>query len=160
MVARKLVDFLDQERVPYQIIRHTPSYTAQGVAAATHISGKELVKTVIVKVEGVFSMVVLPASRRVDIPGLRRALGRMDVLLASEEEFKDLFPGCETGAMPPFGNLYGMPVIVDVSVTDDDEIVFNAGSHAEVIRLGYRDFERLARPRIMHICGVLTPVAV
>ena len=160
MVTRKLVDFLDQEKVPYQIIRHTPSYTAQGVAAATHISGKELVKTVIVKLDGVVSMVVVPASQRVNIPGLRRALGTMDVLLASEEEFKDRFPGCETGAMPPFGNLYGMPVIADVSVTEDDEIAFNAGSHAEVIRLAYRDFERLVAPRIMQICGVLTPIAV
>ena len=160
MVARKLVEFLDQERVPYQIIRHTASYTAQGVAAATHISGKELVKTVIVKVDGVFSMVVVPASRRVDIPGLRRALGSMDVLVASEEEFKDRFPGCETGAMPPFGNLYGMPVIVDASVTADHEIAFNAGSHAEVIRIAYVDFKRLVSPRVMNICHVLTPVAV
>lgn len=160
MVARKLVEFLDQERVSYQIIRHTPSYTAQGVAAATHISGKELVKTVIVKLDGVFSMVVVPASRRVDVPGLRRALGTMDVLVASEEEFKDRFPGCETGAMPPFGNLYGMPVIVDSNVTADDEIAFNAGSHAEVIRMAYHDFKRLVSPRVMSVCTLAVPVAV
>ncbi len=159
MVARKLAEFLDQQKVRYQIIRHTPSYTAQGVAAATHISGKELVKTVVLKVDGVFSMVVVPASRRVDIPALRRALGTLDVVLCSEEDFKDRFPGCETGAMPPFGNLYGMPVIVDVTITEDDEIAFNAGTHAEVIRLAYRDFERLVLPRIMSICGAL-PVAV
>jgi len=160
MVAKKLVEFLDQQKVHYQIIRHTPSYTAQGVAAATHISGKELVKTVIVKVDGVFSMVVVPASRRVDVPGLRRALGTMDVLVASEEEFKDRFPGCETGAMPPFGNLYSMPVIVDSNVTADDEIAFNAGSHAEVIRIAYHDFKRLVSPRVMSICNVPTLVAV
>ena len=159
MVAQKLIEFLDQEKIAYQTIRHTPSYTAQGVAAATHISGKELVKTVIVKIDGVFAMAVVPASRRVDIPALRRGLGTLDVVLASETDFKDSFPGCETGAMPPFGNLYGMPVIVDTSVTADEDIAFNAGSHAEVIRLAYRDFERLTAPRIMSICTLPSPVA-
>ncbi len=159
MVAKKLIDFLDLQKISYQVIRHTPSYTAQGVAAATHISGKELVKTVIVKIDGVFSMIVIPASRRVDVPALRRALGTLDVVLATEAEFKDRFPGCETGAMPPFGNLYGMPVIADTSVTADEEIAFNAGSHAEVIRLAYRDFEHLVAPRIMSICTMPSPVA-
>ena len=159
MVAEKLMEFLDQEKVSYQIIRHTPSYTAQGVAAATHISGKELVKTVIIKINGIFAMAVVSASGRVDIPAMRRELGTLDIVLASEAEFKDRFPGCETGAMPPFGNLYGMAVIADNSVTLDEEIAFNAGSHAEVVRLAYRDFERLVAPRIMRICTLPSPVA-
>ena len=150
MVAQQLMEFLDQKRVSYQIIRHTPSYTAQGVAAATHISGKELVKTVIVKIDGAFAMAVVPASRRVDLPSLRRELKSLNVELASEAEFKDRFPGCETGAMPPFGNLYGMPVYVADSLAEDEEIAFNAGSHTEVVKLSYRDFERLVQPRIMH----------
>jgi Ala-tRNA(Pro) deacylase len=157
MVAQKLMEFLDQKKVGYQVIRHTPSYTAQGVAAATHISGKELVKTVIVKIDGAFAMAVVPASRRVDIPSLRREMKTLNVLLASEEEFKDRFPGCETGAMPPFGNLYGMTVIADNSVAADEEIAFNAGSHAEVLRLAYRDFARLVKPKLMNIC--IVPVA-
>ena len=157
MVAQKLMEFLDQKKVGYQVIRHTPSYTAQGVAAATHISGKELVKTVIVKIDGAFAMAVVPASRRVDIPSLRREMKTLNVLLASEEEFKDRFPGCETGAMPPFGNLYGMTVIADNSVAADEEIAFNAGSHAEVLRLAYRDFARLVKPKLLNIC--IVPVA-
>ncbi len=159
MVAQQLMEFLDQKRVSYQIIRHTPSYTAQGVAAATHISGKELVKTVIVKIDGAFAMAVVPASRRVDIPSLGRELKSLNVALASEAEFKDRFPGCETGAMPPFGNLYGMAVIADNSVAADEEIAFNAGSHAEVVRIAYRDFARLVKPKLMNICIVPSPVA-
>lgn len=139
--------FLDRERIKYVTIRHSPAYTAQEVAAATHVSGRLLAKTVIVKVEGTPAMVVLPANRKVVLLELREALAADQVKLASEEEFTNLFPDCEIGAMPPFGNLYGMPVFVAPSLAEDEEIVFNAGTHTEVIKMAYADFERLVKPK-------------
>lgn len=149
MPVQELKNFLDFEHVKYVSIRHSPAYTAQEIAASAHIPGKELAKTVMVKVEGEMAMAVLPASEKVDLPGLRDAIGARRVELASEEEFRNRFPGCELGAMPPFGNLYGMDVYVSESLSRDKEIAFNAGSHTELIRLAYRDFHRLAKPKVL-----------
>jgi Ala-tRNA(Pro) deacylase len=107
-----------------------------------------MAKTVIVKLDGALAMAVLPASFQVDLEALRAAAGAKEASLATEAEFKDNFPGCETGAMPPFGHLYGMPVYVDESLSKDKEIVFNAGTHRELFRLAYDDFARLAEPRV------------
>jgi Ala-tRNA(Pro) deacylase len=101
-----------------------------------------------VKVDGKMAMAVLPASQKADLSLLRAALGVDGVELATEAEFRRLFPECELGAMPPFGNLYDMNVYVSEGLTEDDEIVFNAGSHTELIRLAYMDFERLVRPKV------------
>ena len=120
--------------------------TAQEIAALAHIPGKELAKTVIVKVDNELAMVVLPASEMVRLDHLRESLGTEFVELAEEDEFKSAFPDCETGAMPPFGNLYGMNVFVSQALREDDEIAFNAGSHSELIRLTYADYERLVHP--------------
>lgn len=149
MPLQKLKQLLDRNGVHYETITHLPAYTAQGIAAVTHISGKELAKTVMVKVDGTLAMAVLPASHRIDLRRLQAATGAGMVTLASEEEFKDAFPGCETGAMPPFGSLYGLPVLVDETVTLDREIVFNAGSHTELVRLAYEDFARLEGPKVL-----------
>lgn len=146
MHLNKLRTFLDEQHVKYVVISHSKAYTAQGIAAISHISGKELAKTVIVKLDGVLGMAVLPASFQVDLLALKKAVGVRDVALASEREFKEHFPDCETGAMPPFGNLYGIPVYVDETLTVDREIAFNAGSHHELIKLSYADFERLVHP--------------
>jgi Ala-tRNA(Pro) deacylase len=146
MHLNKLRTFLDEQRVKYVVISHSKAYTAQGIAAISHISGKELAKTVIVKLDGALGMAVLPASFQVDLLALKKAVGVRDVALASEREFKEHFPDCETGAMPPFGNLYGIPVYVDETLTEDREIAFNAGSHHELIKLSYADFERLVHP--------------
>lgn len=146
MHLNKLRTFLDEQHVKYVLISHSKAYTAQGIAAISHISGKELAKTVIVKLDGVLGMAVLPASFQVDLLALKKAVGVRDVALASEREFKEHFPDCETGAMPPFGNLYGIPVYVDETLTEDREIAFNAGSHHELIKLSYADFERLVHP--------------
>ena len=148
MPVRKLKEFLDREGIKYVTISHSKAYTAQEVAASAHISGKEMAKTVIVKTDGEMAMVVLPANHKLDIATLEGDLGARRVELASEDEFRGLFPECEVGAMPPFGNLYGMDVYVEESLTGGDRIAFNAGSHTEVIRLPYRDFERLVQPRV------------
>lgn len=150
MPVRKLKEFLDSHNIKYLSISHSPAYTAQEIAASAHIPGKELAKTVIVKLDNKMAMAVLPASHKVDFGLLRQATGASSIELASEQEFKDMFPECQVGAMPPFGNLYGMEVFVAESLAEDAEIAFNAGSHIELIRLPYKDFERLVKPKVVN----------
>ncbi len=149
MPVKKLKAFLDKSKIKYVTIAHSPSYTAQKIAASAHVPGKELAKTVIVKLDGTMAMAVLPALARVDLDLLKDAAGAKKVELAGEDEFRDMFPGCELGAMPPFGNLYGMDVFVAESLAEDEEIAFNAGSHTELIKLAYKDFEKLVEPRVV-----------
>jgi len=149
MPVRKLKDNLDKEKIKYITIVHSHAYTAQEVAASAHITGRELAKTVIVELDGKMAMAVLPANRKIVLQDLREVTGSEEVKFASEEEFQAKFPGCETGAMPPFGNLYGMDVYMAESLSANDEIVFNAGSHTEVIRMRFDDFERLVRPKVV-----------
>ena len=149
MPVRKLRAFLDQEKIKYINIIHSTAYTAQEVAASAHITGRELAKTVIVELDGNMAMAVLPANRKIVLQDLREVTGSEEVKFASEEQFKQAFPDCETGAMPPFGNLYGMDVYAAESLTENDQIAFNAGSHTEVIKMAYKDFERLVRPRVV-----------
>src|ERR1017187_7803949 len=149
MPVKKLKEFLDKEKINYVSIIHSPAYTAQEVAASAHITGKELAKTVIVQLDGETAMAVLPANRKIVLQDLRDVTGADQVKFVPEDDFKKQFPDCETGAMPPFGNLYGMAVYVAASLTQNEEIVFNAGSHIEVIKLAYKDFERLARPQVV-----------
>ena len=148
MPISRLKDFLDDQHIKYVTIRHSKAFTSQEVAASAHIPGKELAKTVIVKIDGKIAMAVLPASYRINLGRLKEACHAKQVELASEKDFQDLFPECETGAMPPFGNLYDMDVYVEESLVDDEEIAFNAGSHTELVKLSYRDFERLVHPKI------------
>jgi len=150
--AKKLQEFLDSHHVKYVRIIHSPAYTAQKVAASAHIPGKELAKTVMVKIDGKMVMAVLPASKKVDFKLLREAVGANQVDLAGEREFKDLFPNCDVGAMPPFGNLYGLEVYVAATLAEDEEIAFNAGSHTELIKLAYKDFEALVKPKVIKCC--------
>ena len=149
MPVKTLKAFLDQEKIKYVSIVHSTAYTAQEVAASAHVTGKELAKTIIVELDGKMAMAVLPANRKIVLQELREVTGCDEVKFASEDEFRERFPDCETGAMPPFGNLYGMDVYVAESLTDNEEIAFNAGSHTEVIRMRFKDFERLVRPRVM-----------
>ena len=160
MHFNKVKAFLDANSVKYVVISHSKAYTAQGIAAVSHISGKELAKTVIVKLDGALAMAVLPASYQVDLRALKRTAGVREAELASEREFKQHFPDCETGAMPPFGNLYGIPVYVDESLTEDREIAFNAGSHYELIKMAYADFERLVGPEVMNFSSARAGEAV
>jgi Ala-tRNA(Pro) deacylase len=149
MPVKKLKEFLDSNKVKYVTMSHSPAYTAQEIAAMAHIPGKELAKTVIVKVDGEMAMAVLPASYKVDFKLLKKAAKAKKVELADEKEFKDLFPECEVGAMPPFGNLYDMNVFVAESLAEGKEIAFNAGSHTELIKMSYADFEKLAEPTVL-----------
>jgi Ala-tRNA(Pro) deacylase len=153
MPLTKLREFLDRHNVKYVTIRHSPAYTAPEIAAAAHVPGNLLAKTVIVRIAGKLAMAVLPASYRVDFDLLREATGANDAALAVEREFVGLFPGCEPGAMPPFGNLYGLDVYVADVLTEDDEIVFNAGTFTELMKLSYRDFARLVEPRVMQFAA-------
>jgi len=149
MPVKKLKEFLESHNIKYVSIRHSRAYTAQEIASAAHIPGKELAKTVMVKIDGKMAMAVLPATYKVDFDLLKEVSGASKVELASEQEFKDLFPECEVGAMPPFGNLYGMEVFVAETLAEDQEIAFNAGSHTELIRLAYKDFEKLVKPKVV-----------
>jgi len=148
MPVKKLVEFLDANNVRYVTIRHSSAFTAQEIAAKAHISGKEVAKTVMIKIEGKMAMAVLPATADIDFDRLKEIFRTTNVLLASEYEFKNRFPDCELGAMSPFGNLYDMEVYVDESLIEDKEIAFNAGSHIELIRLSFKDYENLVNPRI------------
>ncbi len=153
MPVKKLKEFLDSNRVKYVTISHSAAYTAQEIAASAHVPGKELAKTVMVKIDGKMAMAVLPASFKADLEHLKDAAGAEHVELASEREFRDMFPGCETGGMPPFGNLYGMDVYVSAKLAEDAEIVFNAGSHTELVRMPYKDFDRLVKPKVIHFAA-------
>jgi Ala-tRNA(Pro) deacylase len=149
MPLSRLKDFLDSQQVKYVTISHSLAYTAQGIAALTHIPGKELAKTVVVKIDNAMAMAVIPASSHLDTDLLRKASGAKFVQIATESEFQDKFPDCETGAMPPFGNLYNMKVFADEILARDAEIAFNAGSHRELVRLAWDDFARLVQPKIV-----------
>ena len=148
MPVQRLKEFLDRHGVKYVTMSHSPAFTAQEIAASAHVPGKELAKTVIVLLDGKMAMAVLPASYKVDLDRLQELAGAETVELATEQQFRDMFPGCEVGAMPPLGNLYDMEVFVSETLAEDEEIAFNAGSHTELVRLSYRDFERLADPKV------------
>lgn len=149
MPANKVRAFLDSRGVKYVTIRHSPAFTAAEVAASAHVAGRDFAKTVMVWIGGHLAMVVLPASRRIVLHDLRELLESPEARLATEAEFRDDFPDCELGAMPPFGNLYGLPVYVAASLALEKEIAFNAGSHTEIIKMAYADFEDLVKPTVL-----------
>ncbi len=153
MPVKRLKAFLDEHHVKYVTISHSRAYTAQEIAAKAHIPGREMAKTVMVKIDGTMAMAVLPASFQIDFDLLKEATGAREVELATEAEFKDLFPECEPGAMPPFGNLYGMDVFVANRLAEDEEIAFNAGTHTELIKMAYPDFVRLVQPVVLQFSG-------
>lgn len=151
MPLSKLRSFLDSHHVKYMIISHSVAYTAQGIAALVHVSGKKLAKTVILKVDGVLAMAVVPASMHVDLDRLRNLTGAKTVEVASELEFQAAFPDCELGAMPPFGNLYDMPVYADAALAHNEEITFSAGTHRELVRMHWNDVARLVNPLVTQL---------
>lgn len=153
MPLARLTEFLDSHDKKYVVVKHSPAFTAQEVAASAHVPGKELAKTVMIKADGDLKMVVLPATHKVDFDQIKEALNVKEVELASEDEFEDLFPDCELGAMPPFGNLYDMETLVAESLTDDVEIAFNAGTHKELVKLSYQDFEELVEPKVLPLAA-------
>jgi Ala-tRNA(Pro) deacylase len=149
-VPQRLKSFLDSNQIPYESLPHSTTYTAQGTATLMQISGKEVAKTVVLRAGAKWDetiLAVLPGSKHVKLDKLAAAVGK-PVRLASEIEFSSLFPDCELGAMPPFGALYNLPVYVDESLAKDKEVVFNAGTHHDAVRMNYEDFVHLANPKI------------
>lgn len=149
MPVKKLKEFLDSHHIKYVSVAHSPAFTAQEIAATAHVSGKQLAKVVMIKVDGQLAMVVLRALDQVNFIKLKEALKAKQIDLATEAEFKDQFPDCEVGAMPPFGNIYQIPVFVSNHLAREAHILFNAGSHSELIELSFQDFERLAKPKLI-----------
>ena len=151
MPCPKLKQFLDSNEIRYQLISHPTTYTAQLTAASSHVAPEILAKTVMVIIDGKFAMAVVPAPRRVDLTTLHSSIGAHTVRLASELEFKERFPDCDAGAMPPFGNLYGMDVYVDEAIAGQQEIAFNAGTHTETVRMACADFLRCVQPKVLKL---------
>lgn len=144
-----LLRYLDSNKVEYRVKEHAPAYSAHDVAVSTLISERELAKAILVSVDGRFWMTVLRTDHRVNTQMIKRAFGAKQVHLAHEEDLESLFPDCQIGAMPPLGNLYGLPVMVDESLAEDEEIVFNACTHTRVIRMKFKDFKELVKPVIL-----------
>lgn len=151
MPVQRLKEFLDKNNIKYVVISHSRAFTAAAIGAITHIPGKEIAKTVMVKLDGKLAMVVVPGSRSIDLNALKASVPAKTAMIVPEPEFSDSFPDCEVGAMPPFGMLYELPVYVDEMLTKDEEIAFNAGSHRELVRMSYKDWERLVMPKVMKI---------
>lgn len=147
-VARKLKEFLDNSKVPYKLATHQEVYTAQEVAASLHVKGQYLVKVVMIKSKDKLIMATLPASHKVNVEKVKTILKDPQARLATESEFKSVFPDCDVGAMPPFGHLYNVELYADKSLSKDEEIIFQAGSHVEAARMKYKDFEKLAKPKV------------
>ena len=154
MPAKRLQEFLDSHNVKYVTISHSMAFTAIDIAKSAHVPTKEMAKIVVIKLAGGYGMVVLPASYRVDLEILKEAFKTEDVELAGENEFSRLFPDCEVGAMPPFGNLYDMDVYLAEPLTENEDIAFNAGSHSEILKMAYSDFERLVKPKLVVLTGL------
>jgi Ala-tRNA(Pro) deacylase len=153
MLVERVLRLLETGGVAFETLPHREAFTAQGVAAATHVSGWMLAKVLAVRAPGEGPvMVVLPASCRLDLATLARVLGKPGVTLVAESDMKELFPDCEIGAMPPFGQLYGLPVWVDAHFPKAGEFAFQAGNHHEVVRMRYAEYERLARPVVAEFC--------
>lgn len=149
MILKRLTDYLDAHKVKYVLIQHSPAFTAREVAVSAHIPFREVAKTVVLNTDKKHILAVLPATEMVDLAILRDALATSNVRLTSESVFNTLFPECEIGAMPPFGSLFEMEVIVSQSLTEDEEIAFNAGSHRDLIKMSYQDFEGLVHPKVI-----------
>jgi Ala-tRNA(Pro) deacylase len=150
-IAQNVAGLLKSSGVAYEILKHPQAFTAQEVAATVHVTGKEVAKTIVVDVDGKFVMAVIPAPHKVSLKLLKELLGAKEVRLASEAELTQLFPDCEVGAMPPFGNLYNMPVYISTALKDRKDLIFNACTHTEVIKISFSDFERLVQPGIGEI---------
>ena len=150
MRGEKVRAYLDKNHIPYQTITHPTTFSAQYTAHSVHMPGKEIAKPIIIKINGKPLMVVVTANQKVNLTFLKRIFSTVDVELAKETEFANMFPDCEPGAIPPFGTLYGMDELISEDLTEDEEICFNAGNHTELIRMKYSDFAKLIHPKIVN----------
>ena len=152
-ILKILKEALDQAKISYEVYNHALAYTAQEIAAQQHFSGKEMAKVVMLDADGALVMGVIPGSRKISLDLVRANLGAKKARLATEDEFIARFPNCEIGAMPPFGNLFGLKVYVDPALEQDEHIYFNAGNHVQTVRMKYADFARLVKPLIVRLVG-------
>ncbi|MGH7796303.1 MAG: aminoacyl-tRNA deacylase [Candidatus Binatia bacterium] len=153
-ILKKLEELFDQAKVPYEIFNHPLAYTAQEIAAKQHVSGNEIAKVVMLEVDESLIMAVIAGNQKISLDVARASLGAVRVRLATEDEFISRFPGCEIGAMPPFGNLFGLRAVIDPALEKDGHIYFNAGNHVQTVRLRYKDFLALAKPQVMPLVTV------
>lgn len=151
MPSKNLTHYLQEHKVKYTTISHTPAYTAQEIAAAAHVSGMQVAKSVVLKIDGKLCVFIEPANYKVDLQALQTQLGARSVELAHEYEFEDTFPGCEVGAIPPMSELFDVDVYVDDVMKYQDEITFSAGNHSELIKMRFKDFEKLVKPKHVHL---------
>lgn len=149
----KLDEFLEKQQVPFERLPHAPAYSANRIAKILHVPGREVAKTVLVRADSHYAVVVLPATHQVDLQRVRKELGAEQVELASEAEIEKIFPDCESGAIPPFGSLYHLTTLVDESLSEDKEIVFDGQTHSEAIRMNYQDFAAQENPRLGHFAS-------
>ena len=156
-MPKRLIDCLDENKASYEILRHPEAVTAQRIAQAEHVKGRRHAKVVMVKSGVEHLMIVLPAEHLIDLEKLAKIVGK-DVSLEKEGEFESLFPDCAVGAMPPFGNLYGVPTYVDKNLAEEDYIVFEAGTHTEAIKVSYRDYEKIVKPRVEDLAIKIQPM--
>jgi Ala-tRNA(Pro) deacylase len=156
-IPKRLIDCLNQSKAEYEILRHAEAITAQRIAQAEHVKGRHQAKVVMVKSGDQHLMVVLPADHHIDLEKIEKAIGR-PVSLGSENDFKSLFPDTAIGAMPPFGNLYGLPTYVDKHLAEQDYIVFEAGTHTDAIRMSYSDYEKIVKPKVEELAIKLHPM--
>ncbi len=156
VVARKLKQYLEENGVKYTEAVHPTAFTAQEVAATAHIHGKEVAKVVILNVDGKLIMAVVAAPQKVNLEKAKAGLGAQKVHLAKEEEFKEIFPDCDLGAEPPFGNLYSMETVADPALWQDQKLAFNAGTHTAIIWIALTDWERLVKPRKVELAGPIS----
>jgi Ala-tRNA(Pro) deacylase len=159
MIIRKLKELLDGQNVKYTVLSHSVAFTAQEVAARAHVPGKEIAKCVVFWMDGTMALAVLPGSRMIDFTLLKKGTGARDVEIAGESEFSEAFPDCELGAMPPFGQLFHMKTFVDASLAEDKEIAFNAGTHRDLVRMRYIDYEQAVQPTVVRFSFVARPAA-
>jgi len=156
-IPLQLIDCLNESKVRYEILHHPEAVTAQRIAQAEHVKGRHHAKVVMIKSGEERLMAVLPADHQIDLEKVGKVIGKT-ASLDSEKEFKSLFPDCAIGAMPPFGNLYGLPTYVDKNLAAQDYIVFEAGTHSDAIKLSYRDYEKIVKPRVEDLAIKLQPM--
>ncbi len=156
-IPRRLIECLDENKVRYQVLQHPEVVSAQRIAQAEHVKGRHHAKVVIVKASDAHLMIVLPADYHIDLEKIEKAIGK-PVSLGKEQEFKSLFPDCAIGAMPPFGNLYGLPTYVERDLAEQDYIVFEAGTHTDAIKMSYGDYEKIVKPKVNDLAIKLQPM--
>ena len=150
-IIKRLKELFDGKKISYEVYNHPLAYTAQEIAQRQHVSGDQIAKVVMLRVDDKLVMAVVTGSQKIHLPTVRASLGAYEVRLATEDEFTSRFPDCEIGAMPPFGNLFNLPVYVDPAVAKDATIYFNAGNHVQTVRIRYQDFDKIVDPQVVRL---------